>query len=74
MWVRGLKQISSGGSKYRTIVAPHVGAWIETYRNLCLQLSHQVAPHVGAWIETLRLTISETVKLVAPHVGAWIET
>ena len=33
-------------------VAPHVGAWIETYRCFSHRSVWRVAPHVGAWIET----------------------
>ena len=33
-------------------VAPHVGAWIETAKDLNESDSVTVAPHVGAWIET----------------------
>ena len=40
------------GDNYQ--VAPHAGAWIETYQyGLFSDLSH-VAPHAGAWIETIR--------------------
>ncbi len=35
------------------IVAPHVGAWIETVKIALTNLKLIVAPHVGAWIETL---------------------
>ena len=34
------------------IVAPHVGAWIETNVGKSLDILQRVAPHVGAWIET----------------------
>jgi len=34
------------------IVAPRVGAWIETGRLLIPDLLNFVAPRVGAWIET----------------------
>ena len=34
------------------LVAPHVGAWIETILRLTGVSSAKVAPHVGAWIET----------------------
>ena len=34
------------------MVAPHVGAWIETWRETRFMLVLGVAPHVGAWIET----------------------
>ena len=33
-------------------VAPHVGAWIETYCLGVVPGTMPVAPHVGAWIET----------------------
>ena len=34
-------------------VAPHAGAWIETFPgDALLILDEAVAPHAGAWIET----------------------
>ena len=34
-------------------VAPHAGAWIETYiYDVTQRLGLEVAPHAGAWIET----------------------
>ena len=33
-------------------VAPHVGAWIETFCIMPNKTIVKVAPHVGAWIET----------------------
>ncbi len=36
------------------MVAPHVGAWIETVDEDQVVLDEEVAPHVGAWIETSR--------------------
>ena len=57
------------------VVAPHVGAWIETcVRELKGKSGFEVAPHVGAWIETKIRCITLSLPLVAPHVGAWIET
>ena len=35
------------------VVAPHVGAWIETIEVFSLPSPVYVAPHVGAWIETV---------------------
>ena len=35
-------------------VAPHAGAWIETFPVIDLTETDTVAPHAGAWIETLR--------------------
>ena len=51
VWVRGLKpkmlvQI------HNTVVAPRVGAWIETQLIDEYSLPNLVAPRVGAWIET----------------------
>ena len=52
MWERGLKLFTDIVVVVRLTVAPHVGAWIETYLvRFCRNLL-RVAPHVGAWIET----------------------
>ena len=56
------------------VVAPRVGAWIETspyHTNTDLDW---VAPRVGAWIETSLLVGDIRIDGVAPRVGAWIET
>ena len=53
MWERGLKPDKITKKRRDRHVAPHVGAWIETARELCLDEANVVAPHVGAWIETL---------------------
>ena len=56
-----------------TIVAPHVGAWIET-------VSVTSAQHIEAsrptWARGLKHESGKVRKVqsVAPHVGAWIET
>jgi len=55
-------------------VAPHAGAWIETFRNRYPVLSITVAPHAGAWIETNTFALPGIFVHVAPHAGAWIET
>ena len=52
MWVRGLKQILKNITNKLCIVAPHVGAWIETAESTPPAEPTPVAPHVGAWIET----------------------
>ena len=58
----------------KPIVAPRVGAWIETY-DWCLILRYfLVAPRVGAWIETYAKHVALGLDFVAPRVGAWIET
>ena len=55
-------------------VAPHAGAWIETYFGESTKVASRVAPHAGAWIETLQRLYTIAVERVAPHAGAWIET
>ena len=53
MWVRGLKLIIILLPISIFLVAPHVGAWIETNLTIDTDTKAKVAPHVGAWIETL---------------------
>ena len=52
MWVRGLKHQSFSAMSRLTLVAPYVGAWIETNRFVVSFNVGYVAPYVGAWIET----------------------
>ena len=75
MWVRGLKSYKPSQSNPRSLVAPHVGAWIEIVRHAYASLIWvSVAPHVGAWIEILyQEEMQKCTDVVAPHVGAWIE-
>ena len=56
------------------LVAPLVGAWIETCPHVCVWHVQSVAPLVGAWIETLNSWMEARTAAVAPLVGAWIET
>ena len=51
-WVRGLKQLISNILQQLKLVAPYVGAWIETDAEEAKRLESWVAPYVGAWIET----------------------
>ena len=74
VWVRGLKLRLSKLLLLSIVVAPCVGAWIETDDDLFEVCSNRVAPCVGAWIETLNVCMSVTRPKVAPCVGAWIET
>ena len=59
---------------YLNIVAPRVGAWIETLQSCIttsLSLSHPV------WVRGLKLPpypLIISCFYVAPRVGAWIET
>ena len=52
MWERGLKHGFFGVFEEGGLVAPHVGAWIETFGVRLERAKMYVAPHVGAWIET----------------------
>ena len=72
-WVRGLKLLPSQIST-QCLVAPYVGAWIETQLHRLAHQKAQVAPYVGAWIETFRGYRGRKCAPVAPYVGAWIET
>ena len=51
VWVRGLK-LSALCFCYSRVVAPRVGAWIETNMEIMTLHVDDVAPRVGAWIET----------------------
>ena len=74
MWVRGLKLATRATEIESKIVAPYVGAWIETPGFAISYQTGKVAPYVGAWIETRHRLPSQSVRNVAPYVGAWIET
>ena len=52
-WARGLK-LAQTLAHIQTIVAPRVGAWIETSNEQINMPQRPVAPRVGAWIETTR--------------------
>ena len=56
------------------MVAPPVGAWIETLLEMLFFFVIIVAPPVGAWIETYTTNNQGNNIRVAPPVGAWIET
>ena len=73
MWVRGLKLVTLRIGRTE-LVAPYVGAWIETFKTPLFFECRWVAPYVGAWIETYSLPARTPACPVAPYVGAWIET
>ncbi len=73
-WVRGLKPYWTLTTTGCWIVAPYVGAWIETRTSSRASASQLVAPYVGAWIETSCPLSVSALRHVAPYVGAWIET
>ena len=54
MWVRGLKLLPGHNLLIVLLVAPYVGAWIETSEQSDNRVVCKVAPYVGAWIETGR--------------------
>ena len=68
-------KLNNRGSKLTfSVVAPRVGAWIETRSTRLQILPSYVAPRVGAWIETPSKSWVHIRSYVAPRVGAWIET
>ena len=71
--MRGLKLQGVENAPTSLPVAPHAGAWIETY-GLSSSSWSWVAPHAGAWIETKKRRYRLVFIAVAPHAGAWIET
>ncbi len=52
VWARGLKPLSFPLAVMSALVAPRVGAWIETLTARGELKTLLVAPRVGAWIET----------------------
>ena len=52
VWARGLKRVLLDLSISNLLVAPRVGAWIETPKPYHGIINDLVAPRVGAWIET----------------------
>ena len=56
------------------MVAPHVGAWIETMELPIQSLFTASPPTWGRGLKLLLRKVSLKPINVAPHVGAWIET
>ncbi len=52
-WARGLKQEYAQYAFRTVVVAPFMGAWIETQGKVEMLFADVVAPFMGAWIETL---------------------
>ena len=76
MWVRGLKPSLFWAISMFNIVAPRVGAWIETSEFLSKELLRASRSH-PVWVRGLKpsgVDKSPFVMAVAPRVGAWIET
>ena len=70
VWVRGLKLKQLQHLCHATLVAPRVGAWIETAHRLFLFCYALVAPRVGAWIETLRRR--RTMNVLPTSHPVWV--
>ncbi len=51
-WGRGLKHPNEIATHLDGVVAPYMGAWIETDIDGCIGPGTLVAPYMGAWIET----------------------
>ena len=51
---------------YDEIVAPYVGAWIETFSLFKDSFNVSVAPYVGAWIETCYRSKTDVIRLSHP--------
>ena len=67
--MRGLKLCSVSGTAKKSVVAPYVGAWIETANSKAIIDQADVAPYVGAWIETAFYV--KILCLVASH-PTWV--
>ena len=74
MWVRGLKQEVRHLNTKNRLVAPYVGAWIETK---AIRLRECECSSHPMWVRGLKLRLLVNLCMilcVAPYVGAWIET
>ena len=73
-WARGLKHEVADRVTLDSLVAPRVGAWIETH-----VITHECngAESRPAWARGLKqndVRLPHEHRQVAPRVGAWIET
>ena len=59
--------------RFRYLVAPLAGAWIEILNSVIYYHSLVVAPLAGAWIEIASNYSAWIFDEVAPLAGAWIE-
>ena len=66
VWVRGLKHAIICFLLILVLVAPRVGAWIETLLALIPIEQGKVAPRVGAWIETQRYATYDGIQASHP--------
>ena len=72
--MRGLKLCIRRPTRPPEVVAPYVGAWVETLTRKKSPKWFAVAPYVGAWVETKNKFGLNFNLDVAPYVGAWVET
>ena len=75
VWVRGLKRLRLWQHRAKRIVAPRVGAWIETVSTSAV--TETIAASHPVWVRGLKRPYRclQGYKYdVAPRVGAWIET
>ena len=73
--MRGLKQANSQLIVGAILVAPYVGAWIETPVNDQAVFSDFMSH--PTWVRGLKQNVFNSMGIrrgVAPYVGAWIET
>ena len=64
MWVRGLKLLSMMKMVNSFIVAPYVGAWIETIYNKLLKDYRESHP---MWVRGLKLNLSINKLILRSH-------
>ncbi len=74
-WGRGLKPMHKEGRPVDQVVAPYMGAWIETRINPS-QIMEAAAslPTWGRGLKPFLKRIPSSGLDVAPYMGAWIET
>ena len=61
-WGRGLKHLRIPVNYLPLLVAPYMGAWIETIKKRIVGGHCEVAPYMGAWIETFMIYSRTTVE------------
>ncbi len=71
---RGLKQQVQDVKKSSPEVAPHAGAWIETFLASLFVVAGESLPMRERGLKRLQNGYGLRTAMVAPHAGAWIET
>ena len=61
-------------NRFRLIVVPYIGTWIETKVSLSEAEAKAVVPYIGTWIETQVASDWLPAPGVVPYIGTWIET